>query len=1177
MRRFRPAIFASIFSLPLLVGLIVLAVNGGARVATADLGSQDCLSNTAGNASVTFEPPSANVGDQVTMHLTLSGDTPVPSDREVEVIWDSELPNPGLLVGEGYIPETQSAADVSFTVPQGMSGFHDVAVCWDFNADGGWRNVEVSYYAEPTIQCVSPSPTDAELTADSPVAAGGSGTASLTGIPVNPDQDQYLQIILDRTGPDPLLVGENVIPADGSNIDTSFFLPSDTPPGTHTLTACWYWGDGWYAATVDIEVTRPQVFSTCGFGGPLAEYDAANVTFTPTDPGADDDFTAHISNVIQDEFQNQYTEFLWNWDHVPNDSLVTNGTGHIPQGSSSGDVDGWIPLEPQAGDVLTICWFHAEEVEFCEGNFCVYSGTWYYKDIVWPFAETATCMTTADLTDGITPADLANALAGTGVAVSNVTYSGAAWAAGTFEDNCPVIGFDSGVILSSGDIANVVGPNTEDSVTAINDTPGDDDLSALSGFETLDAAALEFDFVPDSSLVRFSYVFGSDEYNEYVGSEFNDVFAFFVNGTNCATVGGLPVSINTINGGNPYGSEPSSRPELYRNNDPSDPSAMLDTEMDGLTVVLTCEAAVAQGQTNHIKLAIADASDSSFDSDVFLRAESFVAATATPTATASPTPTNPPTGGATPGVRTPRVPTPTEPSLTNPPTEPATEPPTQPPTQAPTPTPTLTATPVVTPTPTAPPTATPIVTAPVTLGPPLTFTPVVTAPPTPVVTTAPATAPPTAAPTTAPATDSPTPTPSSTAISSSQGPVFPTAVGGVGVTPTPTRSPTPTPTPTRATATRTPNGSPTPTALGEQETPQPNEEGDGSGIPIDSGGGKARPDWVRPLPTIGNVNGDMDVILTNIALGGFSLMLLFLSAEIFNQTVEENEEDIKRTARKYAGPVVAVGEAIGGVWDSLFGHRHLLATLAAAPIILLLAALIYIFQEPGFGMNDQTLVLLVSLLISVGFLTYAFDGLQVLLAKSQGVNAVLRLFPVGIFLAAFCVAFTRLGGIHPGLIYGFIAASVVVGERKLTKEQEGLNVFVPAMLLLLISVGAWLLLDPLRNLAEDNDSWIAAVPEAVAVGIFVGAVSSIFMQNIPMRFMDGYKLIQWSKLAWALQAGLAAFLFWHVMINTNRSDFNAVGETAPAVAIIAMASCFLATIALYTFFRFRQAMAGQAA
>jgi hypothetical protein len=143
----------------------------------------------------------------------------------------------------------------------------------------------------------------------------------------------------------------------------------------------------------------------------------------------------------------------------------------------------------------------------------------------------------------------------------------------------------------------------------------------LSTFPTLDAAVLEFDFVANSDAVFFDYVFSSDEYNEYVNQQFNDVFAFYINDVNCAVVGAAqePVSINSINNGYPWGVNPS-HPELYRNNDPFDSPepATIDTEMDGLTVVLNCGANVTPGATNHMKLAIADASDGVYDSNVFL-------------------------------------------------------------------------------------------------------------------------------------------------------------------------------------------------------------------------------------------------------------------------------------------------------------------------------------------------------------------------------------------------------------------------------------------------------------------------------------------------------------------------------------------------------------------------------
>ncbi|NJN45459.1 MAG: hypothetical protein HC808_02040 [Candidatus Competibacteraceae bacterium] len=223
-----------------------------------------------------------------------------------------------------------------------------------------------------------------------------------------------------------------------------------------------------------------------------------------------------------------------------------------------------------------------------------------------------------DLTGDLTAADLAQLLAGPGVEISNVNYVGGDLAAGTFIGGTGIIGFESGVILSSGQAIDVVGPNTADNTSTDLGTPGDQDLTDLSGFETNDATILEFDLVPNASVLFIRYVFASEEYNEFVETSFNDVFAFFVNDKNCALVDEDPVSINTINNGNPFGEGTATNPEAYINNDLSDGGGAIDTEMDGLTVLLTCTAIVNPGVTNTLKLAVADASDSILDSAVFL-------------------------------------------------------------------------------------------------------------------------------------------------------------------------------------------------------------------------------------------------------------------------------------------------------------------------------------------------------------------------------------------------------------------------------------------------------------------------------------------------------------------------------------------------------------------------------
>ena len=246
---------------------------------------------------------------------------------------------------------------------------------------------------------------------------------------------------------------------------------------------------------------------------------------------------------------------------------------------------------------------------------------------------------TEDLLDGITVAELAETLAGAGVTVSNVQFTGHPMAAGVFHGGDGIIGFDEGIILSTGLISSVVGPNTSASISTNLGQPGDPDLTELAGVETFDATILEFDFVPDADRVFFEYVFASEEYNEWVGSQFNDVFAFWVNDVNCAVVSdpAVPVTINTINNGydgsfsnNPVAAAPTN-PEFYINNDPFWPDhtgntvpeeELRDTEMDGLTVVLTCQADVNEGVTNTMRLGIADASDPALDSNVFIRAES---------------------------------------------------------------------------------------------------------------------------------------------------------------------------------------------------------------------------------------------------------------------------------------------------------------------------------------------------------------------------------------------------------------------------------------------------------------------------------------------------------------------------------------------------------------------------
>ncbi len=204
-------------------------------------------------------------------------------------------------------------------------------------------------------------------------------------------------------------------------------------------------------------------------------------------------------------------------------------------------------------------------------------------------------------------AALAQHIAGPGVTVSNASYRGAPGASGFFAGAQASIGLVNGVVLSTGDVNDIMGPNNEDGRSWVHGTPGDSALDALvAPFRTEDAAILEFDLVTPHSTISIDYVFASEEYNEFVNSDYNDVVAIFVNGVNCANVNGRPVAVNTINAG--------SSPNLYVDNT----AGTRSTQMDGMTVPLSCVAAVNPNTPNRVRIAIADTSDPILDAAVFI-------------------------------------------------------------------------------------------------------------------------------------------------------------------------------------------------------------------------------------------------------------------------------------------------------------------------------------------------------------------------------------------------------------------------------------------------------------------------------------------------------------------------------------------------------------------------------
>ncbi|SEG27975.1 hypothetical protein SAMN05421847_1877 [Halpernia humi] len=226
---------------------------------------------------------------------------------------------------------------------------------------------------------------------------------------------------------------------------------------------------------------------------------------------------------------------------------------------------------------------------------------------------------------------------------------------------------DQGVFFGTGTNAGLLRKNSNSNATSgggdvqhsdfvAASTYNDSDLTAINPQSIYDVVSYSFNvtLAANASKLSITYQFASEEYPDYVGSVYNDLFGFFVSGpgiTGTQNLGklpnGNPTSINAVNygikgvsgntnTGSQYGldlsqsalyvrnghtittSSNANGPYINTNNNPGPfPVAV---QFNGLTKGITFSISnLTPGATYNFKIAIADTGDAALDSGVFVK------------------------------------------------------------------------------------------------------------------------------------------------------------------------------------------------------------------------------------------------------------------------------------------------------------------------------------------------------------------------------------------------------------------------------------------------------------------------------------------------------------------------------------------------------------------------------
>ncbi|HET7738184.1 MAG TPA: FGLLP motif-containing membrane protein [Tepidiformaceae bacterium] len=320
-----------------------------------------------------------------------------------------------------------------------------------------------------------------------------------------------------------------------------------------------------------------------------------------------------------------------------------------------------------------------------------------------------------------------------------------------------------------------------------------------------------------------------------------------------------------------------------------------------------------------------------------------------------------------------------------------------------------------------------------------------------------------------------------------------------------------------------------------------------------------QPKIVTKVDGPGEISTEPEIVASNLVIAGMTVWVFF-SSILLNQVLSER----RSTLEARFAPVIRPLRRLGPTRRE--GTESRLRTLGELGVVLVLTGAVYAFLEPSIGFNKATGVLLVAAILGSAGVTYASEGLEAILTRRwTGTRTAVRAYPLAVGVAALSVVVSRLLRISPGVMYGFFASTVTYGPADLDSRRTGRLALISVGAGLLLAVGAWLAVGPVRDM--ESDAFLALALEATLVVIFIEGLETLAVGLIPLGVTDGGKIYRWSRWPWIALVFFCSFVAWHVLFGVERELFGGLRE-AQSLTILAVFGVYTAaSLALWFWLR----------
>jgi hypothetical protein len=335
---------------------------------------------------------------------------------------------------------------------------------------------------------------------------------------------------------------------------------------------------------------------------------------------------------------------------------------------------------------------------------------------------------------------------------------------------------------------------------------------------------------------------------------------------------------------------------------------------------------------------------------------------------------------------------------------------------------------------------------------------------------------------------------------------------------------------------------------------------------------------VTPSEALDSVRDRLPRDLLLVALLG---LLVVFPSQIFNSTYEEHHERIERRLarllprRRRRGAVIPSQRAPAddapppgtGAAAPPPRARRLAIFFACVLAGTLLGGLL----DPGFGPDRASYALTTGIFVSVllAVLVGVIAGRVFRSATRRERGWYLRAIPSALLIAAACVLVSRLTGFAPGYLYGVLGGAVFVAalEARAAGRAEVVGTLVTVATALLAWVGfGWLA----ARADTDPTFWLLST-DALLAALFIGGLEGVLLGLIPLRFLPGARIKEWSWLIWGVLLAVVLYLFVHVLLMPESGYLGRSTTAATTVTIALFVGFGAASVVFWLYFRLRPA------